>query len=151
MKRPSEEEIQNEINRLMEKGNFLAVDDNSFIAGINYALEYNNEEDYLKVYNIGFDIDVTEIVNILENDNHLWSEYNPSYFEEINWVQNNTDELEICLSMKYESMTFNELYIFIDDKARVTISMGDTPWEASGVEDEIEEALMSYLTKQKYG
>ena len=146
MKRPTDEEIYERLKKSP------SMDASVFIAGINYALEYNkDEEDYLKVYDIGFKIDVTEIVNILENDNHLWSEYNPSYFEEINWVQNNTDELEICLSMKYESMTFNELYIFIDDKARVTISMGDTPWEASGVEDEIEEALMSYLTKQKYG
>ena len=144
MKRPTDKEIEERLKKSP------SMDASVFIAGIDFALKYNEEENYLKVYDIGYEIDMVEICNILENDNHLWDVYNPSYFKQINWVQDNTDELEICLSMKYESATFNEIYIFIDDKARVTISLGDTPWESSGVEDEIEEALMSYVTKQKY-
>jgi len=145
MKRPTDKEIKKAFEKIYTGHQNI----NTFIAGIDYALEYN-EDDYMKVYDIGFEIDMVEIVNILENDNHLFNEYKPNCFEEINWVEDNTDELEIRLSMRYESALFDNIYIFIDDKARATISMGDTPWEGCGVEDEIEEALMSYLTKQKY-
>ena len=146
MNRPTDKEIEEKFKILFGEHASMST----FKAGIDFALKYNEEEVVLKVYDIGYEIDMVEICNILEQDNHLWDEYDPSIFEGINWVHDTGDELEFSISLRSEYGLHDEILIFIDDKARVTIGLGDTPWEGGGMEDEIPEAIMSYVTKLKY-
>ena len=150
MKKPSEQEIKDKYESMLKENNTYTPWD-ALNVGINFMFQYNLEQrDVIKVYDIGYEVDMVEILNILEQDNHLWDEYAPSIFEGINWVHDMGDELEFSISLRSEYGLHDEILIFIDDKARVTIGLGDTPWEGSGVEDEIPEAIMSYVTKQKY-
>ena len=65
MKKPSQQEIDEEYNKVVNIGELPYV---AFVKGIDFVLKYNEEQrDVLKIFNIGYEIDMVEILNIMEN------------------------------------------------------------------------------------
>lgn len=148
MKRPSDKEIH---KYYLEDVDKHVGQEDLFIAGIDYALAYNEErQDIMKIYDLkGFKIDVNEIHRLMmENE---WDDLYGAGFK-LNNVITVSNGIKIIYDLEYEHTIIPEgLTIHIDDKARVWTDLGDTPWEGSGAHDEIDYLLMNYLTKQRYG
>ena len=147
MKKPTDKEINDARKQVQRLTSF-----DLFKAGVDFALKYNEEQrDIMKVYDIGYEIDMNVIKKILTTENEIWNEFNPSAFDGITDVGDMGDHLQIYFNMRSDYGLHEGLQIDIDDKGRVFVQAGDTPWEDSGFEDELEQAIMTYVTKQKYG
>ena len=121
------------------------------------TITYKCENNSMKVYDqLGFPIDLNEILRRLKNDNEEF--YDELYsFGDIKFTsvslppKNNKTNKWIVF--KYEvynpdyGTTFNGFSIKIDNKGRVFSNIPDSPWEDGGISDEIESIIDKYISE----
>lgn len=160
IKLPMEDEKRSHFNEIMETIEDTDMEDfyGVFLAGVNFMKEYNTT-DYLKVYNqLGFDIDM-KLINDILNGEVEHDSYDELYGVGIEITDvilpknDNSSNKEIEVEFDIQGNrgpTYKGSYIKIDNRGRVFSSICESPWEGGGIDSEIEEIIMELISKSKY-
>lgn len=142
MKKPTLEEIEKEY---WENTNRMVSQIELFAAGVNYAIEYNEEQNNLmKIYDIGIKIDVKEIHRLLIEN--VWDEF--SFYElRLHRVITTGNHAKLVYDVKSGYGVHEKvLEISINNMGKVVVEFVDEcPWEDTSAENEIELVIQNYL------
>jgi hypothetical protein len=164
MKKITKEEINNEFERIMQNINVENYDrdryaiEKVFQAGIDFGQSKKNN--IYKIYSeLGFPIDTKRILELItkecDENNGIYDELDSLRnikFTKVSFNQPNSSnrEMTIVFSASENRGGNYKSTIKIDSHGRVRVDMFDTPWEGGGVESEMIEILMKYVTKSKF-
>ena len=158
MRRKSMNEIK--IPKQKEIEEFIVQNDldaSGVLSGIQFLVDYQKESVFKKTNHLDFEIDTQRIFDLITDENsegfdELYSIYTGIEFTDVTEKNHgNGYKKEIVISFLInEHAIYEGNKITIDDKGRVFAEIGESPWEGGGIEGEIEEIVMEYVTKQKY-
>jgi len=157
IKKPTADELIAEFKKVEKTLQSTDYDDlfSIFKAGVDYTLYLNSDDIFRNYVDLGFDIDLKEIYNLMTDTS------DGSYWES-NIVKNILFEsvvFKMVGLVKYMHINFSatssygmhkNLLIIIDSYGKVDVKLPDTPWELGNVTNDIITILMKYTTKQKY-
>jgi len=153
LKVPTEQEIEAKFEKVIKTIEDTDYNDfkEVFNAGVKYVLDYQAQDTLKTSYVLGFPVDLAEIHRLLTDD--ATEGYDELYgVNDINFtkIEETSNKITIIFEAFYSHRREEDMSIVIDDKGRVNVDLADSPWEGSGVEGEIVEITMRYVTKQKY-
>jgi hypothetical protein len=155
MKTPTEQQQYKKFEQVIDTLQSTEHDDlfRLFQAGVNYIVDINEKNIFKTYTELGYNVNLSDIYKLItsEETDELY------YVDNINFTDvlfNDSNRSNRIMTIYFEAEsdygTHKDLAITIDSFGKVEVDLSDTPWEGSGVCDEIIEILMKYTTKQKY-